>query len=140
MMTSHEKGVMYFSRLFFLSLESFVWKIVIFAEIDKVNYFSRMTKQCTEKTESDLDYQRFFPELSSLANIRNTSDDKSDEEEPTVKDSIFYSENICFVISNLWNKREEHINTNYAVTGWMLCLIPHIREYVFKNAQNKHHI
>ena len=26
------------------------------------------------------------------------------------------------------------------MTGWMLCLIPHIREYVFKNAQNKHHI
>ena len=22
----------------------------------------------------------------------------------------------------------------------MLCVIPHIREYVFKNAQNKHHI
>ena len=35
---------------------------------------------------------------------------------------------------------EEHINTDYAVTGWMLCVIPHIREDVFKNAQNKHHI
>ena len=43
-----------------------------------------------------------------------------------------YSENICFVISNLWNKREEHINTDYAVTGWMLCVIPHISEDVFK--------
>ena len=51
-----------------------------------------------------------------------------------------YSENICYVISNLWNKREEHINTNYAVTGRMLCIIPHIREDVFKNAQNKQHI
>ena len=49
-------------------------------------------------------------------------------------------ENICFVISNLWNKREEHINTDYAVTGWMLCGIPHIRGDVFKNAQNKHRI
>ena len=48
--------------------------------------------------------------------------------------------NICLVISKLWNKREEHINTNNAVTGWMLCVIPHIREDVFKNAQNKHHI
>ena len=26
------------------------------------------------------------------------------------------------------------------MTGWMLCVIPHIREYVFKNEQNKHHI
>ena len=51
-----------------------------------------------------------------------------------------YSEHICFSISSLWNKREEHINTYYAVTGWMLCVIPHIREDVFKNAQNKHPI
>ena len=40
----------------------------------------------------------------------------------------------------MWNKREEHINTDYAVTGWMLCVIPHIRKDVFKSAQNKHHI
>ena len=45
-----------------------------------------------------------------------------------------------YVISNLWHKREEHINTVYALTGWMLCVIPHIREDVFKNSQNKHHI
>ena len=64
----------------------------------------------------------------------------SDEEDPTSKDSILYSENICFIISSLCNKREEHINTDYAVTGWMLCVIPHIREDVFKNAQNKNHI
>ena len=51
-----------------------------------------------------------------------------------------YYENICFVIYNLWNKREEHTNTNYALTGWILCVIPHIREDLFKNAQNKHHI
>ena len=51
-----------------------------------------------------------------------------------------YSENICFVIYSLWNKREEHINTDYDVTGWMFCLIPHIRKDVFKYAQNKHHI
>ena len=99
-----------------------------------------MTKQCIQKTKLDLDYQRLFPEVSSYVNIWITSDDESDEEDPTLKDSILYSENICFVISNFRNKREEHINTNYAVTGRMLCVIPHIREDVFKNAQNKHHI
>ena len=46
----------------------------------------------------------------------------------------------CFVILNLWNEREKHINTDYAVTGWMSCLITYIREYVFKNAKNSHHI
>ena len=47
---------------------------------------------------------------------------------------------IFFVISSLWNEREKKINIDYAVTGWMLFIIPHIREDVFKNAQNKHHI
>ena len=85
--------------------------------MDKVYYYSIMTKQCTKKTKSDLDYQRVFPEVSSLSNIWNTSDDKNDEEEPTSKDSILYYENVCFVISNLWRKSEEHINTKYAATG-----------------------
>ena len=99
-----------------------------------------MTKQCIEKTKSDLVYQKDFPEVSSFANIWITSDDKSAEEESTSNNSTLYYENICFVISSLWNKREEHINTDYAVTGWILCVIPHIREDVLKNAQNKHHI
>ena len=45
-----------------------------------------MTKQCIEKTKSDLDYQKVFPDVSSQANICNTSDDESDEEDPTSKD------------------------------------------------------
>ena len=104
------------------------------AGMDKVYYYSRITKQCIEKTKLDLDYQRGFPEVSSFASIWITSDDKSDEDEPTVptsKDSMLYSENICYFISNLWNKGEEHINTDYAVTDWMSCVIPHSREDVF---------
>ena len=49
------------------------------AGMDKVYYYSRMTKQCIKKKKSDLDYQRGFPEVSSLANTWNTSDDESDE-------------------------------------------------------------
>ena len=45
-----------------------------------------------------------------------------------------------FFVSILWNKSEEHINTDYSVTGWMLCVILHIREDFSKNRQNKHHI
>ena len=37
-------------------------------------------------------------------------------------------------------KVETYINTDCAVNGCMLCVIPHIREDFFKNAQNKHHI
>ena len=51
------------------------------AVMDKVYYYSRMTKQCIEKTIYDVDYQKLFPEISSPANIWNLSDDKSNEEE-----------------------------------------------------------
>ena len=34
------------------------------AGMDKVYYYSRMTKQCIEKTKLDLDYQKTFPEIS----------------------------------------------------------------------------
>ena len=30
-------------------------------------------------------------------------------------------------VYNLWQKRQLHINTDFAVTGWMICVIPHIR-------------
>ena len=35
---------------------------------------------------------------------------------------------------------EKHINADYSVTGWMLCLIPHIRLDIFKKAQNNNYI
>ena len=95
--------------------------------MDKVYYYSRITKQCIEKTKQYPDYQRVFPDISSPANIWNMSDDESDGEESISNDFTLYSENICFVISKLWNKREEHINTDCALTGWMLRVIPHIR-------------
>ena len=38
------------------------------------------------------------------------------------------------------NERKKVINADYSVTGWMLCVIPHIREDIFKNAQYNHHI
>ena len=86
-----------------------------------------MTKQCIEKTKSDLDYQIVFHDISSPANTWNISDDESDEEESISNYCTLYSENICFVVSSLWNKRNKHINTDYSVTGWVLCVIPHIR-------------
>ena len=35
-------------------------------------------------------------------------------------------------VSSLLQKRQLHTNTNFAVTGWMLCVIPHI----FKDAED----
>ena len=73
-----------------------------------------------------------FPEISSSANIWNELDDESYEEDSISNDCTAYSDNICLVISNLLNGRGKLINTDYAVTGWMLCVITNIREYVFK--------
>ena len=90
-----------------------------------------MTKQCIEKTISDIDYQKLFSYIFSPANIWNMSDDKSDEEE-SLNDYTNYPENLCFVISKLWTEREKHINTSYDVTGCMLCIITHTRDYLLK--------
>ena len=43
-------------------------------------------------------------------------------------------------VPELWNEREEYINNDYTVTAWILCIIPFIREYIFKNPDGKHHI
>ena len=58
--------------------------------------------------------------MNSTANIWDTSNDESDEEDSSSKYYTGYSENICYVLPQLWIEREEHINTDYSVTGWML--------------------
>ena len=39
---------------------------------------------------------------------------------------------------NLWQKRKLHINTDFAVTGWMLCVIPRIRIDAKDNSDRNH--
>ena len=39
---------------------------------------------------------------------------------------------------NLWQKRQLHINTDFAVTGWMLCVIPHICKYAKDHSDRNH--
>ena len=67
--------------------------------MEKFYYYSRMNKQCIEKTKSDPDYQILFPDILSPANIWNMSDDESDEEESISNNCTLYSENIF--LSNL---------------------------------------
>ena len=37
-------------------------------------------------------------------------------------------ESLSFSVCKLWQKRQLHINTDFTVTGWMLCVIPHIHK------------
>ena len=45
------------------------------AGMDKVYYYSRMTKQCIKETIYGFDYYKLFPDISSTSNIWNESDD-----------------------------------------------------------------
>ena len=47
------------------------------------------------------------------------SDEKIDEEESSPNDYTVYTQNICFIISNMWIERETHINTDYDINGWV---------------------
>ena len=79
------------------------------------------------ETKADPDYQRVFPDMLSPANIWNISDDKSDKEESISNYYTLYSGKKWFFISSWWNEREKDINTVYAETGWMLCVIIYTR-------------
>ena len=37
---------------------------------------------------------------------------------------------LSLLVCSLWQKRKLHINTDFAVTGWMLCVLPHIQKNV----------
>ena len=65
--------------------------------------------------------------------------DEIDEGESSSNGYTGILDNVCLVISKLWNEREKHINTDSAVTSWMSCVIPHIREDVFKITNGKQH-
>ena len=68
------------------------------------------------------------------------SDEESDEEESSSNGYTRTSDNVCIFVLKLCNEREKLINIYYDVAGWVLCVISHIREGVFKNSNGKHHI
>ena len=39
---------------------------------------------------------------------------------------------------NFWEKRQLHMNTDFAVTGWMLCVITHISKYSKYHSDSDH--
>ena len=85
------------------------------------------------KSSTYLENKQPFPVSgSSYQKVWISSDsDTEDEEEnidtddPNTSDSDIL-ESLSSTVCNLWQKRQLHINTDFAVTGWMLCVIPHI--------------
>ena len=42
------------------------------------------------------------------------------------------------LVCNLWQKRKIYINTEFSVTGWMLCVITHIRKNTKYHSDSYH--
>ena len=63
--------------------------------------------------------------------MKSSYSDTEDEEEnidtndPDTSDSDML-DSLSSILCSLWQKKQLHINTDFAVTGWMLCVIPHI--------------
>ena len=50
----------------------------------------------------------------------------------------FLSESMNDFICYYWGEREIHINTDYDLNGWILCVITHIRKYVIDDSNGNH--
>ena len=58
--------------------------------MDKVYYYSIMTKKCVEEKISDIDYKKLFPDVNSTANIWNMPEYESDKEDSLSNDHTDY--------------------------------------------------
>ena len=91
-----------------------------------------MTKFSIVKSLYDLDNNELFTvSISSSLKVWISSDSDTEEEENIDTDDPKSSDSDMLVsasslVCKLWKKRQIHINTDFSVTGWMLCVIPHI--------------
>ena len=104
-----------------------------------------MTNLSIIKLSSDLDNKELFPVSgSSSQKVWNSSDsDTEDREENIDTDDPDSSESdtleiLSSSVCNLWQKRQLHINTDFAVTVWMLCVIPHIHKDAKYHSDSDH--
>ena len=94
------------------------------------------------KSSTDIDNKELFPiSSSSSQKIWKSSDSDTEDEEENIDPDTSESEmleRLSTTVCNLWQKRSLHINTNFAVTGWMLCVIPHICKDAKDNSYSNH--
>ena len=91
------------------------------AGMDKVFYYSRMTKIYIIKSSNDLDNKELFLIYnSSSQTIWKSSDSDTEDEEENIDPDTSESdmlESLSTTVCNLWKKRQLHINTYFEVTG-----------------------
>ena len=107
--------------------------------MEKVYTYYIMMKLKIEKSFSEIYNEHILPVPITSTNIWNDKDSKSGKEYLFNKENLdsihsYSSWMMTSVIINFRDKREVHINTNYSITGWMLCVIPHICKDVTDNS------
>ena len=112
--------------------------------MDKVYYYSRMKKISITKPSSDIDNKELLPvSLSSSLKVWSLSQGENEEgynvdiDDTKSKDSDIL-EILSYLVHSLFQKRQFHINTDFAVTRWMLCVIPHISKDAKDNLDSDH--
>ena len=80
---------------------------------------------------------------SSYQNVCISSDSYTEEKEnigtddPESIDSDTL-ESLSFSVCKLWKNIQLHINTDFSVTGWMICVITHIHKYSKYHSDSDH--
>ena len=103
-----------------------------------------MTKISIIKSSSDLDNKELLPVSGSSSQKVWISSDSETEEEENIDTGDLESidsdmlESLILSVCKLWQKRKLHINTDFELTGWRLCVIPHIRKYTKYNSDSDH--
>ena len=103
-----------------------------------------MTNISVIKSSNDLDNKELFP-VSSLSSQKvwissysyTEEEENIDTDGPESSDSDML-EILSFSVCKLWQKRQLHINTDFSVTGWILCVIPHIHKAAKYHSDSDH--
>ena len=103
-----------------------------------------MIKRSIIKSSSGLDNKELFPVSGSSYQKVWISSDSDTEEEDNIDtddpDSIDSDmlESLSLSVCKLWHKRQLQINADFSVTGWILCVIPHIRKDAKDHSDSDH--
>ena len=103
-----------------------------------------MTKISIIRSSSDIDNEELLPvswssslKVFSLSDSDNEEEDNIGTEDQESNDS-YILESLSSLVSSLWKKRKLHINIDFAVTGLMWCVIPHIHKYAKDHTYSAH--
>ena len=116
----------------FLVFGFFVLQIVTNQEWTRYSTMPEWRRLSIIKSSYDLDNKEvFLVSSSSSLKLWISSDIDTEEEESISNDDADSSDSdILEILSSsvckLWEKIQLHINTNFVVTWWMLCVIPQI--------------